>query len=42
MKVQRTRRSKGCAKPRSPLQRACVERVIGSKRRKCLDHVNVF
>jgi transposase InsO family protein len=28
--------------PRSPWQRACVERVIGSIRRECLDHVIVF
>lgn len=28
--------------PRSPLQRAYVERVIGSIRRECLDHVIVF
>ena len=28
--------------PRSPWQRACVERVIGSVRRECLDHVVVF
>ena len=28
--------------PRSPWQRACVERVIGSIRRECLDHVVVF
>jgi transposase InsO family protein len=28
--------------PRSPWQRAYVERLIGSIRRKCLDHVIVF
>jgi len=28
--------------PRSPWQRAFVERVIGSIRRECLDHVIVF
>ena len=28
--------------PRSPWQRAYVERVIGSLRRECLDHVVVF
>src|SRR3954453_2267152 len=28
--------------PRSPWQRAYVERVIGSIRRECLDHVNVL
>jgi transposase InsO family protein len=28
--------------PRSRWQRACVERVIGSIRRECLDHVIVF
>lgn len=28
--------------PRSPWQNGCVERVIGSIRRKCLDHVIVF
>jgi putative transposase len=28
--------------PRSPWQRAYVERVIGSTRRECLDHVIVF
>ena len=28
--------------PRSPWQRAHVERVIGTIRRKCLDHVIVF
>jgi putative transposase len=28
--------------PRSPWQRACVERVIGSIRRERLDHVLVF
>jgi len=30
------------AAPRSPWQRAYVERVIGSIRRKCLDHVIVL
>jgi transposase InsO family protein len=30
------------SKPRSPWQRAYVERVIGSIRRECLDHVIVF
>jgi transposase InsO family protein len=30
------------AAPRSPWQRACVERVIGTIRRECLDHVMVF
>jgi len=30
-----------CA-PRSPWQRAYIERVIGSIRRECLDHVLVF
>jgi transposase InsO family protein len=28
--------------PRSPWQRAYVERVIGTIRRECLDHVTVF
>jgi hypothetical protein len=28
--------------PRSPWQRAYVERVVGSIRRECLDHVIVF
>ena len=28
--------------PRSPWQRAYVERVIGTIRRECLDHVLVF
>jgi transposase InsO family protein len=28
--------------PRSPWQRAYIERVIGSIRRECLDHVMVF
>jgi putative transposase len=28
--------------PRSPWQRACVERVIGSIRRECLDHVIIL
>ena len=28
--------------PRSPWQRAYIERVIGSIRRECLDHVIVF
>jgi transposase InsO family protein len=28
--------------PRSPWQRAYVERLIGSIRRQCLDHVIVF
>ena len=28
--------------PRSPWQRAYVERLIGSMRRECLDHVIVF
>ena len=28
--------------PRSPWQRAYVERIIGSIRRDCLDHVIVF
>ena len=28
--------------PRSPWQRAYIERVIGSVRRECLDHVIVF
>jgi putative transposase len=28
--------------PRSPWQNAYVERLIGSARRKCLDHVVVF
>jgi putative transposase len=28
--------------PRSPWQRAYVERVVGSIRRECLDHVMVF
>jgi putative transposase len=28
--------------PRSPWQNACIERVIGSIRRECLDHVIVF
>jgi transposase InsO family protein len=30
------------AAPRSPWQNAYVERIIGSKRRECLDHVVVF
>ena len=30
------------SKPRSPWQRAYVERVIGTIRRECLDHVIVF
>jgi transposase InsO family protein len=30
------------AAPRSPWQNACVERLIGSIRRECLDHVMVF
>jgi len=30
------------ATPRSPWQRAYVERVIGTIRRECLDHVIVF
>lgn len=30
------------AAPRSPWQRAYVERVIGSIRRECLDHAIVF
>jgi transposase InsO family protein len=30
------------AAPRSPWQRAYVERVIGSIRRECLDHMIVF
>jgi hypothetical protein len=29
-------------RPRSPWQRACVERLIGSIRRECLDHVIAF
>jgi transposase InsO family protein len=28
--------------PRSPWQRAYIERVIGTIRRECLDHVIVF
>jgi transposase InsO family protein len=28
--------------PRSPWQNACVERLIGSIRRECLDHMIVF
>ena len=28
--------------PRSPWQRAYVERIIGSIRRECLDHLSVF
>ncbi len=30
------------AAPRSPWQRAYVERVIGSIRRECLDHMIVW
>ena len=30
------------SKPRSPWQRAYVERLIGTIRRECLDHVIVF
>ena len=30
------------AAPRSPWQRAYIERVIGTIRRECLDHVIVF
>jgi hypothetical protein len=30
------------AAPRSPWQRAYVERVIGTIRRECLDHVIIF
>ena len=30
------------AAPRSPWQRAYVERVIGSIRRECLDHLIIF
>jgi transposase InsO family protein len=30
------------SKPRSPWQRAYVERLIGAIRRECLDHVIVF
>jgi transposase InsO family protein len=28
--------------PRSPCQNGCAERLIGSIRRECLDHVDVF
>src|SRR5439155_21789569 len=35
-------RSKKLGAPRSPWQRAYVERVIGSIRRECLDHVIVL
>jgi hypothetical protein len=28
--------------PRSPWQNACVERVIGSIRHECLDHIVIF
>jgi hypothetical protein len=28
--------------PRSPWQNACVEHIIGSIRRECLDHIFVF
>lgn len=28
--------------PHSPWQNACVERVIGSIRRECLDHIVIF
>jgi transposase InsO family protein len=28
--------------PRSPWQNAYVERLIGSVRRKCLDHIIIF
>ena len=28
--------------PRAPWQKACVERVIGSIRRECLDHIVIF
>ena len=34
--------AKFCLPPRSPWQRAYIERVIGSIRRECLDHVIVF
>src|SRR5436309_15132115 len=32
----------GRSPPRSPWQNACVERLIGTIRRECLDHIIVF